>query len=493
MAKKPTILFLAIIPPDYSPYLAASYGMERSFDLLPHKHSVLSLVAWLRDNGCEGQYVWIDAPDEKGFMVLDDAIAIAEPDAIGLSLVTEEMVSHYKLIRFLKKHYPKIQIIVGGPHVTALPEHTLLNFPDIDFVAIGEGERTLLEWIMRIAAGQRGFELGDINGLAFTHIDGKVIVTPPRESIKDINILPDPAFDLIHDSEAPPDKRSAYPLVCSYGCYFNCTFCSVEHGNYRCLTPVRVVDRMERAKRKFGVEYFAIRDSFWPPKRDWLDEFCDEVEKRNLKVKFHFQTRAGVLTKEQVVRLKKIGAQVIAIGVEAGDPEILKAIKKGITVDMARETVEMLNDAGIFSIAFFIFGNQFENNRTIQASIDLSHELNASIAFFHVLFPLPGAEAFGFLKDDEKLWWMGRGDGLPSICDLSTADLEKLATHAFIHYPLRWDWYKQHVLGGKLPAEFRNIARKIHAIHTRKSILGTLERYWPFNMMIRGTKSMLKR
>jgi hypothetical protein len=48
MVDKPTILFLALIPRDYSPYQAASYGIERTFDLLPHKHGILSLVAWLR-------------------------------------------------------------------------------------------------------------------------------------------------------------------------------------------------------------------------------------------------------------------------------------------------------------------------------------------------------------------------------------------------------------------------------------------------------------
>ena len=492
MARKPTILFVAIIPSDYSPYMAASYGMQRTFDLLPHKHSVLSLVAWLRDNGCDGHYVWIDKPDEVGFSVIEKAIDLCEPDAFGFSLVTEEMMSHYEVIKGLKERYPKIPVIIGGPHVSALPVHTLENFPRIDIVAIGEGERTLTEILVRLRAGQEIFELGDIPGVCLRDLKGEISKGPPRDGIKDINILPDPAYDLIFDTDSPPDERSAYPLVCSYGCYFHCTFCSVEHGNYRNLTPVRVADRMERAVRKYGVEYFAIRDSFWPPTREWLDKFCDEIEKRKMNVKFHFQTRAGTLTEKHNLRLKKLGAQAIAIGVEAGNPEILKAIRKGISIRQARETVESLNSAGIFSIAFFIFGNQGENLSTIQESIDLSLELNASVSFYHVLYPLPGAVAYDFVPRPDKEWWMGKAP-LPSICEVPVQQLERLATEAFIKYPLRWEWLKQHVLSGRMSAEFRSIARRIYFVHLRKYLLGTAERFGPFRGAIRGVKSAVRR
>jgi radical SAM superfamily enzyme YgiQ (UPF0313 family) len=243
---------------------------------------------------------------------------------------------------------------------------------------------------------------------------------------------------------------------------------------------------MERAHRQFGVEYFAIRDSFWPPRRDWLDKFCEEVENRGLKIKFHLQTRAGMCTGEQFARLRRIGAQAIAIGVEAGDPEILRSIKKSITLDMVRGTMADLNKAGIFSIAFFIFGNLGETRRTIQASIDFSKELNSSIAFYHVLYPLPGAEAFQSVPDEQKDWWMG--GALPSICNVEVTDLVNLTREAFLKYPLRWAYVKQHVLGGRLPTEFRSIAQRLFFIHLRKYLLGMLERFGPMRVVIRGLK-----
>ena len=488
METRPTILFIAIVPRDYSPYQASAYGMERTFDLLPHKYAVLTLVSWLRAYNCEGHYVWIHGTDEEGLGIIDQAVDLIRPDAFGFSLVTEEMVSHYSLIKNLKERYPGIPVIAGGPHVTHLPEHTLENFPLIDFVAVGEGEETLREWLQRTKAGQGLWEMREIDGLGFRDENGKIVITDPREQIPDLNYLPDPAYDLIFDPDAPKDKRAAFPLICSYGCYFNCTFCSVEHGNYRAITPEKLVDRIEWAMKEFGVDYFAIRDSFWPPTRKWLNRFCDEIERRKIKINFHFQTRANTLTVENLKRLRKIGAKAIAIGVEAGDPDILKSIKKSITVNMARRGIRALNEAGVFSIAFFIFGNEGENRDTIRASIDLSRELNPSISFFHVLYPLPGAEAFDSVPENEKDWWMGKSP-LPSICKLSVRELESLATGAFIKYPLRWDYLKQHVLGGALSPEFRRIANRIYFIHLKKYILGNLERVGPFRKIIRGLKS----
>jgi anaerobic magnesium-protoporphyrin IX monomethyl ester cyclase len=465
--------------------------MQRTFDLLPHKLSVLALTAWLREHDCEGRYVWVEAADEKGIEALRKAIEKANPQAIGFSLVTEEFMANYKLIEQIKDRFPQIPIIVGGPHSTALPYRTLADFPAIDFIVVGEGELTVEELLKAIAANSGADTLGKIKGIGFRDELTGIFMTEPRPCIDDINILPDPAYDLILDPDSPPDRSSTFPLVCSYGCYFSCTFCSVPHGHYRCITPQRVVDRIERLQKQYGVEYFAIRDSFWPPKREWLDDFLQLLDKRELKIRFHFQTRAGALGEEHFRKLKRLGAQAIAIGVESGDSHILRSIKKGITVDQAVKTFKDLNKAGIFSIAFFIFGNKGENRQTIKTSISISHELNGSIAFFHVLYPLPGAEAFLSLSEEQKDWW--KTGQLPSICGLTVPELESLARDAFIRYPLRKAYVRQHILHGALDLEFRLIARRIFLIHLRKFVLGMIERFPPARIAIRAIKRSSRR
>ena len=154
MSNKPTILFLALIPRGYSTLGVAPYGPQYTFDLMSHKLAVPALIAWLREHGCEGYYVWSERGETEAVETFSKAIEDIKPHALGFSLVTEEFAAHYRVIEELKRRFPEVPVITGGPHVTALPEHTLRRFPKVDFVVVGEGERTLEELLPRIAEGK---------------------------------------------------------------------------------------------------------------------------------------------------------------------------------------------------------------------------------------------------------------------------------------------------------------------------------------------------
>ncbi len=501
LAGKPTILFIAYVHRDYSPLGSAGYGLGNAYRLLPHKYAVLSLVAWLRAHDCDGHYVWINDINADELLKIDMAIVRHRPDAIGFSLATDEVISHYGIIELLKLRHPDIPIIVGGPHVTALPRHTLEHFPLIDCVAVGEGEWTLTEWLNCTAAGKSKSRMKDINGIGFRDESGKIVLTPPREKIKDLDILPDPAYHLILDPADPSCRSTFLPLINSYGCPFYCTFCAADHGNYRYASPMRAVDRIERAVKQYGVDTFCMCDSFWPPSGGWLDEFCGGIEKRRIKIRFQFETRAGTLSEKQLRRLKRIGVNAVAVGVESGDQEILKNIKKGITLDMARKTFKSLNRLGILSRAFFMFGNQGENRRTIQATIDFMHELNPSMISISTFRPLPGSEAYNLLPDRESDWWMRcnkdgkwwKGGRVPSICDLHHDEILLMAQEALLRFPLRPAYFFQHVAGSRLQHEFRDITRRIFTSRLREYILGMSERHWLMRGLIHTAKVILKR
>ncbi|MCX6646693.1 MAG: radical SAM protein [bacterium] len=486
MPDKPTILFIAIVPPFYAPAGVKNYGLERTYELIPHKHSILALVAWLRENGCDGHYVFVYPGDNSAPLKIGKAIKAVNPDAVGFSLVTEEMVGHYPVIGAIKKKYPSLPVILGGPHATAAPVETLRTFPLIDYVAIGEGERTLTEWLTLIHAGKGIGDMSEVAGLGFRDENGEIVITRPRETFSDINILPDPAFDVIVNPDSPAAKRSAFPIVGSYGCKFFCTFCAADHGNYRYMKPERIVNQLQHAQEKYGVEYFAIRDSLWPPSSEGLDDFCDLVESRDLKIHFHFETRAGLLSEEQWARLKKIGAQAVAVGVESGDQDMLKRIKKGITLDMVRETFKHLHKVGIFAAAFFMLGNQGETRESIRKSVRFATEINPALVSLATFRPLPGTEAYEYVKKEDRDWWM-RGQ-YPSICELTIEELNRLREGMHICYPLRWRYLMQNVFGGNLPPEFRSVCLRSYKVHLRKYLVGIAERSTIFRPLIHNLK-----
>jgi radical SAM superfamily enzyme YgiQ (UPF0313 family) len=501
LADRPTILFVALIQWDYSPFRSSSYGLGISYGLMAHKYAIPALVAWLRENGCEGHYIWVGDNEKDDVAAVLNAIDEFKPDAVGFSLCTDEMISNYRIISQLKESHPNLPVIVGGPHVSALPEHTLRNFPLIDYIVVAEGERTLTELLSRLASGQKAAEMREVDGLGFRDESGEIVITSPRERIRDINILPNPAYDVLLTPDSRTNEGSLLPMIFSYGCPFYCTFCGADHGHYRFIDPGRAVDRIEWAAREFGFDYFCFCDSFWPPSAKWLGEFCDKLESRGLKVKFHFETRVGVHSLEELRRLRRIGATAIAVGVESGDAGVLKRIKKGITPDMARRTFAALHKAGLFSRGFFMFGNRGENRETIAASVKLMKELNPSVVTISTHRPFPGTEDFDLLADDEKDWWMkgdekGRwwaGGELPSICDLSPTELLLLAREAELRYPLRWGYLWRNVIDGNLPREFRRVCRIVFMLNLRKVALGTAERYAIFRALIRGIKSIVKR
>ena len=280
-------------------------------------------------------------------------------------------------------------------------------------------------------------------------------------------------------------------MISSYGCCFHCTFCAADHGNYRYMSPERVVNQIERAQEKFGAEYFAIQDSFWPPSPKWLDQFCTLIEQRSIRIQFHFETRAGTLNIQQMERLKKIGARAVAVGVESGDPKILKSIRKSISIRQVKQTFEDLHRVGLLSVAFFMVGNQGENRETVNASERLAQELNPTIISIATFRPLPGTEAYKFVKEQDLDWWM-RGP-YPSICELTIEELHHLREGMNIRYPVRWEYVRKHVLSGKLPKEFRKLAWQACRLHIRKYVLGMLERYELMRAGIYGLKRLVRR
>ena len=180
------------------------------------------------------------------------------------------------------------------------------------------------------------------------------------------------------------------------------------------------------------------------------------------------------------------------MGVEAGDPVILKSIRKGITYEKVRKSFALMHKVGIFSIAFFMFGNQGEDRSTVQASIDMAHELNASLSYFNVLNPFPGSEAFDFVPDDKKDWWMQK-ENIPSICKLQTEEMLHISREVTVRYPLRWRYIYQHLMPWMLPGNVRCIAKRIFLLRLREYILGISERFWLTRKMIRGLKAVLAR
>jgi anaerobic magnesium-protoporphyrin IX monomethyl ester cyclase len=355
------------------------------------------IAALLRENGVQVEILDAEALG-LGLSETVRRIVAAQPDMVGITCKTLWVDSAGRLADALKRDMPDVCIVAGGNHPTAIPERTLNEFPAFDIVAIGEGEYTFLELLRTL---EQGGNLQDVAGLAFRR-DQRIIRTAPRGRVLDLDKLPLPAFDLLPELThyRPPlnsvEKLPAFSLVASRGCPAQCTFCDRSVFGNRVVThsPEYIVDMVETLRNEHGIRYLLFDDDNLLLNRRHLYRLLDLLEERDLVTPFTCQSRVDTIDEEKLKRLKRADCRMILYGVESGSPQILEAMKKGITTDQVKRAICMTRDAGIKPAGFFILGYPGETEETLQETVDLIRGCDFFDVGVFLFTPLPGSEAY---------------------------------------------------------------------------------------------------
>lgn len=334
------------------------------------------LAAVLRQEGVEVEI--LDALVEGlKFSGVISRIKKFNPDIIGISSNTISFNSAAFLTRTVKKIFPNKIIIIGGPHITANPDD-LLKHPEFDIGVIGEGEVTFKELIKAIT---QGVDIKRVKGLAYTS-NGKVQFTEPREFIRDLDWLPFPARDLvpIYKYRPQPNDQKRLPklsMISSRGCPYSCIFCdkNVFKNLYRSFSPQYIVKEMTHLVKNFKAKDIAFLDSTFTPNKTRVYQIVNEIKDANLDVTWTCSVRANVLDKELLKEMKNAGCWRIRIGVESGNGDVLKFIKKGISRYQVKKVANWAYELNLESKAFFMVGHLIDNKDTINDSISFAKSL----------------------------------------------------------------------------------------------------------------------
>lgn len=328
-----------------------------------------------------------------------------KPDLVGISCVTPNFKQALRIASLAKK-YSLATVVLGGVHASAVPKWILENNADIDTVVIGEGENTLLELCSHIE-NNRDVEWRKINGIAYRN-GTDIVVNQPREFIEDLDSLPFPARELIDLRLYQPhpyvnrSKRSS-TILTSRGCPNFCVFCAshVTMGyKFRYHSAEYVLDEIRYLHDKLGVNHLVINDDTFTINKKRIEKICDGIIKNNLKIDWYCFMRVNNVTRDLIRLMKRAGCSSIGFGVESGDKEILKGLKKGINIEQCRYAFKICNQERIKTLAFFVFGCPGDNANTIAKTVRLAKELKPTLAFFNMLIPYPGTEMFEkFYKD----------------------------------------------------------------------------------------------
>jgi radical SAM superfamily enzyme YgiQ (UPF0313 family) len=309
-----------------------------------------------------------------------------QPDAVGATSVTMNFYEAQKILHDVKSCNPEIITMMGGPHASFAAEQILCQYPEIDLILIGEAEDTIAE-ITPVLKQKNKWS--DIRGLAYRE-NGDVIITGKRPFIDDVDRINLPARRLLPISRY---RALGFPvsMITSRGCPNACIFClgrKMVGAKIRRRAADRVLDEIEQIL-DFGFERINIADDLFTSDKKIVLEICQGINKRNLKFGWSAFARVDTVNPEILASMAAAGCDSVSFGVETGDPQMLKRIRKGIKLEHAAPAVQMCKDAGIVPHVSFIVGLPGETPETMQASDRLARSLNVLYGY-HYLAPFPG-------------------------------------------------------------------------------------------------------
>ncbi|MCK9418513.1 MAG: cobalamin-dependent protein [Nitrospirae bacterium] len=408
----------------------------------PHEFpplGILSIASVLKNEGHAVKF-FDEGALQRDKMTLLDYIKEFNPNVLGLSLYTSNIVATFKTISTLRSLCPTSTIIVGGPHATVLPERTLLECKDIDFLICGEGELTTKELIESLQ-GKR--DIHQVKGLYFREKES-IIKTEQREFIVDLDTIPIPDHDFLdrfsYSYGVLRVGKKVATIMSSRGCPFDCSFCAAKavwRTSFRRRSPENVADEIELLINTHGHDEIYFMDDLFAVDKNWLNKLYAAMKKRAITVPWKCLGRVDLLTLADYQKMADNGCYLIQFGVESGDDDILIDINKKINTDQVRKAFAEAKQARLNTYGFFIVGHKLDTYETILKTIYFARYLKPDFVSFFASVPFPGTKLYDSLPEHAKYNWdlirytSYWQEKMPvQLCAVDTQDLRKFELQA---------------------------------------------------------------
>ena len=305
------------------------------------------------------------------------------------------------LARAIKKANPSIKIAFVGPPVTTDPDRALNECEAIDFICRREFDFSIVEFA-------NGKPLNEILGISYKDANGVIQHNPDRPQVEDLDAMPWATkiykrdMDVTHYN-VPFLLHPYIALYSTRGCPAQCTFClwpqTLSGHAWRKRSTDDVAAEMKWAKENFPhvKEFFFDDDTFNIQKARTI-ELCEKLKPLGIT----WSCTSRVTTDRDTLKaMKDAGCRLLIVGFESGDPQILKNIKKGATVERARDFVKDCHDLGLIIHADFILGLPGETKESIRNTINFAKTLDCETIQVSVAHAYPGTEFYDFAEPQQ--------------------------------------------------------------------------------------------
>jgi radical SAM superfamily enzyme YgiQ (UPF0313 family) len=342
------------------------------------------------------------------------------PDVVGFTVVTMAYEIVRALCRRLRDEGYTGAIILGGNHVTALPELSLRQTGATAIVR-GEGERTLPALLAELEAGRAPTGVSGV-----TWSDGEQVhENPPVTLIEDLDSIPFPAWDLMPPKTFPYAPHQLFfkrfpvaPVTLSRGCPFQCTYCASQGQwgrTWRYRSIDNVMEEITLLVRRYGVRELHFEDDEFLGKEQRILELCDRLCSANLGLVWSLPNgvRTNAVNDRLLAAMARAGCYEVGLGIDAPLPHQQKRVQKPRAEDAAERAIAMVRKHGMEARGYWILGFDVDGEDDVRRSIDHLVSLPAEFAAIGVAAPLPGSPDFETFRQ--------------SIDDLETFDWQRIS------------------------------------------------------------------
>jgi len=363
---------------------------------------LLSIAAYLEKEGHEVSVLDCLGPKAVPDVEVNARLTLDQkPDLVGFSCTTSSFLDGHEIATRLKAARPEIQIAFGAVHVSSLGGVLLEQFENIDYLCLGEGERTLAE----LAAGNAP---DGIDGLVWRRGD-EIVTNAPRAPIANLDELPFPAYEKLagfpRGYNLPLFSYVKFPgatMVTSRGCRYQCAYCdrSVFRRGFRANSAEYIYEHMSYLRTRFRVRHLNIYDDLFTTDRERITTLCEKLLQDPLGMQWNCAVRLGHVDRELLGLLKRAGCLQVSVGIESGDPAQLKRYKKGARIENVRKTVGMIQQSGLRAKGLFMMGLPGDTEEPIRRTTEFTLSLGLDDMNMPKFTPFPGAPLWSEIEAD---------------------------------------------------------------------------------------------
>jgi radical SAM superfamily enzyme YgiQ (UPF0313 family) len=291
--------------------------------------------------------------------------------------------------------------VIGGGSGFSLAPELFMNYLNLDYGIVGEGERAFEELVSKLEDGE---DISKIAGLVYRK--NGAILTNPNRFIDDLNSLPPMETGNFRGYREIYCSEGGYANVqTKRGCSFRCIYCQypfLEGSKYRLRDVTKVVQEVIDIKNKYDIRRFFIVDSVFSTPANHSMKFCEELIKRNADIEWAAYINPRGIEKELLEIYRKSGCHYLTLTADSLSARVLESYQKDFTIDDVKKSVQLLKESSIPFEISLILGGIGEDEESVQETVEFCDKYlkDISVSFFAGMWVHPVAQAIEVLRSE---------------------------------------------------------------------------------------------